>query len=228
MPMSKTASHSTRFTRAARAESARLLTHQQKAAEEISRLEQELAAAKREFARVADRIEQLRTITGEAPVEAAPAPVAVEGTAISGAQIRQVAVEVLLDSADSERPIHYREWLELLERSGYQVQGKRPDAVFLGQIVRSPVIRATSQAGYYALDLEARERLLRAITAAQQRVLDLSASRPKDGEALDRLIEERDAASAEVRKLQKELSEAFAVLGDPGQERAEPISRAAA
>jgi chromosome segregation ATPase len=227
--MSKSSSHSTKFTRAARAEGARLLRHQERAGQEIDRLEAQLADARREFTRIADRVEQLRTIAGELTAEPAPEPApAAAGTAISGAEIRRVAVKALLDSGEAGRPIHYREWLALLERDGYRVEGKRPDAVFLGQIARSPVVRSTTQAGFYALDLEARERLSRQIAAAQKRFLDLSSAGPRDVKELDRVIEERDDASAEVRKLQRELSEVLAVLGEADERRPGPISKAAA
>jgi hypothetical protein len=207
--------HSTRFRRAAVAECERLLRRQSRASGRVSKLEEDLSQARRELAEIVDRIEKLHSLTGE---QASPKPVAVaplsSGTPISGAEIRRVAVGVLRDSGVAKQPIHYRGWLALVEDAGYAVGGKRPEAVFLGQLARSPVVKATTQSGYYELDAEAPERLRRQISSLEQASSELSAVEPKGPAEIESQIAKQRELSMELRRLQKALHEALVVLGD--------------
>ena len=131
-----------------------------RAAAEEARIEHQLRAARAKLAGIEERLAAVRRITGGAALAEADAPVegvTAEGggSPVRGAKIREIAVRILLTSPDADAPIHYRRWLELLEEAGYSVLGKRPEAVFLGQLVRSPVLNETSRPGYYELDRRA-------------------------------------------------------------------------
>lgn len=82
---------------------------------------------------------------------------------LRGARIREVAVQVLSRTPEGRAPIHYKTWYELLRARGFMPAGKDPLASFLTQIGRSPVVRRSSAAGTYTLDVEfptrAREEL---------------------------------------------------------------------
>jgi hypothetical protein len=219
-----TTTHSTRFRRAAIAECERLLRRQSRAAERVSSLEEELSKAKKELIEILNRVEKLRALTGDVasrPIEVAPQAL---GTPISGAEIRKVAVRLLRASENVEQPIHYRRWLELVEEAGYLVRGKRPEAVFLGQIVRSPVVQSTTQAGYYALDEEAPERLREQIIALEETSQETLVSSPDAPAEIDKHIAREKERSAQVRRVQKALREALESLG----EAVAPTDRAAA
>jgi hypothetical protein len=225
--MSETTHHSARFTRAAQAENERLLRRRAKAAAETQRAEQQLLAARAKLAAIEARLAAVREITGNTALTEVKNPrrdpdETRDLQSVRGADIRKVAVEVLLGSRDAGAPIHYRRWLELVEEAGYLVTGKRPEAVFLGQLVRSPVIRQTSRAGYYELDRAAPERLRSRLRELEtERLEATTAASSPDALAAD--IERQDELMKEVRQAQRELQEAVDQLGD----RAEVIRIAA-
>src|SRR4051812_41913445 len=43
------------------------------------------------------------------------------GQLLEGPAIRSVAVVLLRDHAEGQGPVHYRRWLEIVERAGYEV-----------------------------------------------------------------------------------------------------------
>ncbi len=213
--MSEKPTHSTRFTRAARAESERLLRRRRRAAEQVGKTEGQLAAARAELEEIDNRLQVLRALTDEQPeLRAAASQENGSGQVLTGAEIRTVAVELLLDSGQSG-PIHYRRWLEMLEASGYRVDGKRPDAVFLGQIMRSPVVKATTNAGIYQLDEGALERLGQKIADLERQLGESSADGAADPRKLEQEMERREVLSSELRRAQRELKEALMLLRRP-------------
>jgi hypothetical protein len=127
---------------------------------------------------------------------------------LSGAAIRTLAVPLLLREQGTA-PIHYRAWLELLTREGYAVAGKRPEAVFLNQVVRSPLVRGTTKAGYYEIDLNVID-LLREKLRMQK--FDLSESMreaPTEiGEAFDQHREHQRELNTAITRTERELDEA--------------------
>lgn len=208
--------HSSRFTRAARAESERLLRRQRRSAEQVRKIEEQLAAARAELDQINGRLEVLRGITHESP-ELRAAPDAEEmGEPLRGAEIRRRAVE-LLRRGEHAGAIHYRRWLQLLEESGYRIDGKRPDAVFLGQIMRSPVVKATTSAGFYELDEDAPRRLAEELASLERQMAEGSsvetASSPN---RIDQDIERRQVLTAELRRTERALKEALAAFDNSG------------
>jgi len=117
-----------------------------------------------------------------------------------------MAVQTLLDSEFANSPIHYRDWLELVRAAGYEIEGRRPDAVFLNQIVRSSAIKTTTTAGVYELDLEAEDRLELELERLKTDLRALTARDTQDAEELDVL-------TRKIRKTQRALAEAQRCLG---------------
>ncbi len=142
---------SQRFVKSARAERTRLerrrgrLEQKREAAQiKLDELNEALENIEREIRRLDELAE---------PHESVEAP-----GFLRGRQIRVLAIPLLLRMGIIG-PIYYRDWLQILLEGGYQVAGQRPEAVFLGQVMRSPLVRATTKAGYYELDLDAVDRL---------------------------------------------------------------------
>jgi hypothetical protein len=200
---------SSRFQRAAKAEQTRLAREREKA---LIRLEDARA-------RVRDAEGKLRSIEHRLTlVEAAAGPsernhepddaTGTRGRELRGAQIREVAVRVLADSPEGSSPIHYRRWLELLEAAGYVVAGKRPDAVFLSQVSRSPVVRQSTQAGIYYLDSNSTRTLRRRLEKLQSDLaakLAESAAGPRNPEAVRSA---QQGLVLELQRTQRALEEA--------------------
>lgn len=209
--MSEKPTHSTRFTRAARAERERLLRRRRRSAEQVRRIEEELAAARADLEGIDARLDGLRSFTDEPPeLHAAPSGQRA-GEMLRGAAIRRHAVELLRGDWQGG-PIHYRRWLELLEASGFEVDGKRPDAVFLGQITRSPVVRATTSAGFYEIDEDAPRRLGDEIAAIEGRLGEIGAQPSLDPAKLEENMSRREELTGELRRVERELKEAVLAL----------------
>ena len=128
---------------------------------------------------------------------------------LRGAAIRKVAVGLLRASFEEPRPVHYRRWLEMLHGAGYSVAGKREEAVFLCQLLRSPVVRSTTRPGVYELDIEAPRRLRAKLERCHGRLAEVAAARPSTeaGRIRDELLRTRE-------RLERDLAEATEVLPD--------------
>lgn len=118
----------------------------------------------READRMEQRVRELDELLGRAP----QLRLDLQTTNLQGQRIREEATRILLERRGLNRPIHYREWFELLENCGVSVAGKDPLATFLTQISRSPVVaRNPDGPGMYELDPHgAYERARRAVVEA--------------------------------------------------------------
>jgi prefoldin subunit 5 len=145
---------------------------------------------------------------------------------LKGSRIRELAVPVLLDERGTA-PVHYREWLQLLEDVGYSVAGKRPEAVFLNQVVRSPLVRATTQAGYYEINLDAPEQLRERLRTEQRELAAHVQFAPQHQEALAEHRDRQRELNAAIARTQRELDEALSVLEDAGTQARSSDVRAA-
>lgn len=221
-PAAKT---SQRFSRAARRERDRLARKEAQLKERRESLQDKLNELDGELAAVASQIRLIETVAEPSQ----PAQVteisaqAGEGTLLTGATIRQEAIPLLLRDRGGN-PIHYREWLELLHRHGYRVAGKRPEAVFLNQVTRSPVVHATTQTGYYGIDLEATGKLQRAVAQLVGELAQLSEKPPTDLDYEKRRERQRELSRdiARAERMLQEATEALSSLGDGA-----PVVRAA-
>jgi hypothetical protein len=143
------------------------------------------------------------------PVQSKEPPAAVT---LRGGRIREVAVLLLASSANPRRPIHYRQWYELLREAGYAIDAQDPVATFLTQIGRSPIVRRASTGGIYALDLEAPLRL----RGHLRRLENELAHTPVVGESAEELATARTRRAkviTEARVAERELEEALRSLG---------------
>lgn len=71
---------------------------------------------------------------------------------LRGQRLQEVAIDILLRERGPGKPIHYREWYELLRAAGHQVAGKDPLGNFLVHIGRTPrVERVAPRSGLYQL-----------------------------------------------------------------------------
>jgi hypothetical protein len=209
-----TPEHSTRFRRAAAAEFERLNKARARALKAVAAAEQALRKSQAELEAIEDRLALLRSISGT--TDEAPEPVVVATTGsgktaiLAGAAIRETAVHLLVDEAH-RGPIHYRQWFARLQEAGYEVSGKRPEAVFLSQISRSPVVRATTENGVYEIDRDAPQRLegeLRRLEADLRRLTE----EPPRPQELGKRRERQDELTTQIRHRHKQLEEALRVL----------------
>lgn len=101
--------------------------------------------------------------TAALDLAASPKPDSAGRGRLAGGELREMAARVALRRQAQGRPVHWREWLGWLREDGLDAAGKNPDATFLTQLARSPIVRRTAQDGVYVLDLEllvkCRERL---------------------------------------------------------------------
>jgi hypothetical protein len=198
--------YSSRFARAAAAERERLGARLEKAKARTRKCKGELAAVEAEVSDLEARRATLTSLLGDAHGD----PVGPTGS-LRGHAIREAAVKVLVHLGLVGAPIHYRRWLALLEDDGHSVAGQRPDAVFLNQVVRHPLVRPTTRSGFYEVDLGAPERLRAQIAELRD---SLAAVNTRDagepsGEATG--LRSRDI-SRELSRAERRLAEACAAL----------------
>lgn len=218
---------SERFSRAARAERDRLARKEAQLKERRESLQGKINELDGELAAVASQIRLIETVA-----ESRQEPVQVteisgkpeESVLLTGATIRQEAIPVLLHDRGGA-PVHYREWLEMLHRHGYRVAGKRPEAVFLNQVTRSPVVRATTQTGYYEIDLEAIPKLQRAIAQLVGELAQVSEKPLVAGGDYERRLERQRELSRDISRAERRLEEATEALSALGDQA--PAIRAA-
>jgi hypothetical protein len=71
---------------------------------------------------------------------------------LAGAQLREQLTRAALRRQPGE-PAHWREWLAWLREDGYEPDGRNPEATFVTQLTRSPLVRRAAQDGVYVLDV---------------------------------------------------------------------------
>lgn len=216
----------------AEAELERLSEERQKAEAHRDRVRTELDQAEAGLGAIDERMRSLRTLMGVGPEEsdstsvragATPRGEPVSGTAesvLSGQGLRRRAVEVRLLRDDASGPMHYRDWYELLRTEGLEVKGQRPDAVLLGQLTRSPVVKATTHSGFYEIDFQAPESLRARVEQLRATLATVATSaRGTDRAALADQSEKRAAVVAELRRAERDLAEAADLLDTGEDER---------
>lgn len=222
---------SQRFSRAARAERDRL---QRQRAQLDKKRQQWLAKVSTVEAEVEAIDKQLQVLEELADPSAAPIEIRSveardpnEPEQLSGAGIRSVAVPLLIRKHGAS-PIHYRDWYALLQQEGYAAAGKRPDAVFLNQVSRSPLIRTTTKSGYYILDLKATEQLRERLRQQQVELTALLNSVPEDGPSLEAHRQQQQELTTEINRTERELREAVAAVDSAEEADVEPLQVKAA
>jgi hypothetical protein len=131
---------------------------------------------------------------------------------LRGADIRLAAVRIIASTENPTRPIHYGEWYDLLTDAGYGVAGRDPQATFLTQIGRSPLVNRAGERGFYALDLDAPRRLSAQLHALHAELVGLHQGQ-QTIEAIATLRERRADLTSEYARVERELEEAAMALG---------------
>lgn len=199
--------YSARFRRAVAAEHVRLIRRRDRAARRATRAREELDSNEQEVSELDREISALQEIAGDEATQSSPSPT--EGAhLLSGRDIREVAVRRLVDAGDCGKPVHYRAWLQHLRDAGYEVAGKRPDAVFLAQVTRSPVVKANGKAGFYEVDPTASDRLRQQIVELRERLVGVPAEDHVTPGELSDQADRTQALSLEIRRAERALDEA--------------------
>jgi predicted nuclease with TOPRIM domain len=208
-----TSHRSSRFTQAARSERKRLDRKRSKLSKKREALQIKIDDLDAELEAVEQEIVVLDNLAGgparSTTLELASA--SEDGDVLQGSAIRATAIPLLMREQGTA-PIHYRDWLQLLEREGYKVAGKRIDAVFLNQVARSPVVRATTKAGYYQLDPNAPEQLRERLRGQQAELGGLLTDVPADPAGFERQREEQRELKKAAAKTERELREALEAI----------------
>ncbi len=216
---------STRLLRAADAEREGIERQRARLAEQHTRLAAELAGVEASLATLAERETLLgRLVAEQAEPGMEQRSAGLQGNdsgaigsggasagrreVLRGPEIRETAVAVLAGSAQSGA-IHYRAWYEMILAAGYDVAGKDPLAVFLTQISRSPVVKRSTQAGVYTLDLDAPARLRRELAQLESGLREVTSGGTTD---LSEIRARREHVLSEIRKTERALAEAERVL----------------
>jgi septal ring factor EnvC (AmiA/AmiB activator) len=217
---------SARLRRAAQAERAEIKRHRDRLTATRDDLRAELARIEAGLADLEDRQRLLDRLLGATAAAGSHQPTPVQPDDVSrssdraqailrGPAIRAAAVRAVAQNPGRE-VLHYRDWYELVLSEGVSIAGKDPLAVFLTQLNRSPLVRKTSKAGVYELDLGAPARLRARLDQLQHQLRQLTAT-PASTADLATIRERRRILNAEIGQVEKALEEATEVL-DTGHE----------
>ncbi len=227
--MSKPDHRSQRFIQAATSERNRLARKRAQLAKKrgdlqgrIDDLDKELEAVDREIVVLEDFSLDRRGQVGRSAANSTDG----EQKLLSGGAIRALAVPMLLRQR-GPGPIHYVKWAQMLREGGFEIAGKRPDAVFLNQVVRSPLVRATTKAGFYELDLEAPQRLENRLRQQKTKLATLMIETPEGAEKFERHHEAQRELQTSIGRAERELAEAQVALKDAAAHQEEAQARAA-
>jgi hypothetical protein len=194
-------------------------------------LERELDAAAAAEAQAHEALAALRSIAiragldlGEPDEHAAAEPAgAPRRRRLAGAELRETITRVALRHNAHGRPIHWRRWYGWLHDAGFDAAGKRPEATFLTQLGRSPLVRRSDQDGVYVLDVELLDRRRAELVELTRRLGELP---PPDQLALIGDVRaERRETQQQIARAERRLEEAWRTLAeelgedapDPGQ-----------
>ena len=207
---------SKRLSKALEAEIAALERRARQIRREQDQLRERLAALDLEAQAIDERLVLISSLHGGGlPDEAIPDDGCPQ--LLAGPAIRMAAVALLRDRPEGHGPLHYKAWLEIVEKAGYEVAGRKPAATFLSQITRSPVVQRTSRSGYYEIDREAPARLRRKLAALHA---ELRNGGPPEDVPIDlgEVRRRRGELAREVAALERDLAEAIAALTAPVDE----------
>jgi hypothetical protein len=142
-----------------------------------------------------------------------------DSVVLRGASIREAAVRLLATSPKGGDAVHYRTWYELLARSGIRPAGRDPLATFLTQLGRSPVVRRTTKAGVYELDLDFPVRARARLSELRAALAKTNELPPDAGVAqIANARERRAQLQKEAENVERALEEALRSLGDDGND----------
>jgi hypothetical protein len=170
----------------------------------------------RDDAATADRrATELEELLGTAP----QLPL-IQKNELGGARLRELAIKVLARRRGLNKPIHYREWFELLAEEGHKVGGKDPLASFLTQLSRSPLVaKDSSRNGVYHLrtgdaleELQADLQKARSELARAVRGIDASVNTNPPADQLEGLLGLKRSLESRIGGLERKIAEAKRTL----------------
>ena len=126
-------------------------------------------------------------------------------------------MRVLIEHGPRVEAIHYRDWYALVVEHGFAVSGKKPLAVFLSQVSRSPVMRRGTSAGVYGVDRGAPERLRGELSELERALRALTGRPPGRGADGEVQARRRELVRA-IDRHERALHEALRCLERPGTE----------
>jgi hypothetical protein len=219
---------SQRLARAASAELSRLRKALDRAERKGLTLRRQLAEVESEASEIRRRIALVERVTGNGEslagrsVDEQRNVVPFRASAVEppngflrGAMIRIVAVRLLAGTEFSARPIHYVDWLRLLERAGYAINGQDPGAALLTQLGRSPAVSKADAPGTYVLDHDAPQRLREKLNELSDELLSLHHGQ-QTIEAITTTRARRAELVGEIARTERALEESIEALGLQG------------
>jgi hypothetical protein len=205
---------SARLSRAAAAELRGLERQRDRLVRRRERILASVEPVDRALAAIDARAELLKLLTGDRPGWSSHSSTAAsvsprDPRILAGSAIRETAAKALAASPVARGPIHYRELLQMLTDAGFRIHGEKPDAVFLTQLTRSPVIRKAGRPGEYELDHDAPARLRTRVGALQREL--------RDGAGEGACAATRRLTLKELDRAERALQEATRCLGALGR-----------
>jgi hypothetical protein len=223
--MSNTTHRSQRFALAATNERNRLLQKRARLAANREALQERLQALDGEIGSMDEEIVAIEAFLGAPDRQQATASAAEARQEIGGGAIRALAIPLLLRER-GPGPIHYVDWVSLLRAHGLEVAGKRPEAVFLSQVSRSPLVRATTKAGYYEIDLDAPRRLEDELRRQKTKLATAMIEGPTDPHGSEKLREAQRELQLSISRIERGLSEALTALEEFEADRTSEVEAA--
>jgi hypothetical protein len=216
---------SKQFIRAAQSERKALVRAYQRQLAEGDRLQAQVEQTARSMDAIQQRLQALGALLGDPDFAILPAkradaePVAIRATqdreasphVLAGPKVRGTAVRVLLDQPEPFKPLHYRRWYDLVVAAGYAVAGKTPEAVFLTQIGRSPMVCKAPDTGIYVLDRDASSRIRETLGHLQANLRDFSTQAGGDVDSFTRAASRRQLV-ADINRAERSLAEVTDLL----------------
>jgi hypothetical protein len=156
------------------------------------------------------RARDLDELSGDAP----QLNLQYEDEALRGQRLREEAIRILGLQHGYRRPIHYKAWYRLVEASGHRAAGQNPEATFLTELSRSPLVRRV-EAGTYELDPvgagdEAARMLQQSIIDLRRAERELRETMPGTSSAGERVVEELRKRVAQSRQNVERAERRFA------------------
>ena len=113
--------------------------------DEVTELLERLRDERQQLARRLRVAEEGLGIAPQLPIEAFEPD-------LRGRRLRDAAIAVLRQREGPGVPVHYRDWLRMLEEAGVRVGGRDPEATLLTQLARSDdVVSVRPRSGLYFL-----------------------------------------------------------------------------
>jgi hypothetical protein len=232
---------SRRLQAAARAERARLRRELDREQRRVDRLREQLSERESALLTLRERIEALAQFSDDdvdllpPNTSATPPPSGTDASStalakivplhgyLRGAAIRIAAVQVLINGGQaSPSTIHYSHWFQLFTDAGHGIAGQDPQASFLTQIGRSPVVLRGPERGLYTLDTSAPKRLRERLHNLHQELARLHDGQQTIAE-IATVASRRAELTREVVETERNLREALISLAGVAHNASEAI-----